>query len=75
MNHQTQAIHVTDNGPGIPDDMIDKIFDPFISKHSNGFGLGLAICRKLCQENRATIQGKNNPDAGCTFTVLIPKHN
>ncbi len=65
-------IEIADNGPGIPDDVMDKIFDPFISRNSNGFGLGLAICRKLCHENHALIDGKNRSGIGCVFTIRIP---
>ncbi len=73
-NHESY-IEVSDDGQGIPDDIRDILFEPFISKNSNGFGLGLAVCRKLCQENHADISGKNNPDRGSTFTIRIPDQN
>ncbi len=71
-DQNTDWIEIADNGPGIPDDVMDKIFDPFISRNSDGFGLGLAICRKLCHENYALIDRKNSSDPGCVFTIRIP---
>jgi len=44
-------IDVVDNGPGIPRDLADKIFEPFFTTDSHGTGLGLYICRELCEKN------------------------
>lgn len=66
------VLSVTDNGPGIPEDMLSKVFYPFISGSGNGFGLGLAICKKLCDENRASITVQNLPEKGCAFTIRVP---
>ncbi len=64
-----QEIAVHDNGPGIPEDVIDKIFDPFFTTNPDGTGLGLAICRRLCRENNAELLAVNNPDTGCNFII------
>lgn len=49
------VITVEDNGPGIPDDNLERIFDPFFTTHKQGSGLGLYIARQLCDVNRAEI--------------------
>ncbi len=64
-----REIYIRDNGSGIPEEIIDKIFEPFFTTHSNGTGLGLAVCRKLCEENKAELTVMNNKDKGCTFTI------
>jgi signal transduction histidine kinase len=62
-------VMVKDQGSGINTKNIDKIFNPFYSTRENGAGLGLAICKKLCQENKAEIWAENNSTQGCTFFI------
>ncbi len=70
-NGKQSNISISDNGPGIPENEIKVIFEPFYSKRTGGTGLGLAICRKLCEENNARITVENNKEAGCTFSIII----
>ena len=70
-NGKHSYISVSDNGPGIADNEIKDIFEPFFSRRTGGTGLGLAICRKLCAENDARITVENNKKAGCTFSIII----
>ncbi|MBN1408222.1 MAG: HAMP domain-containing histidine kinase [Calditrichaceae bacterium] len=70
-NGKHSYISVSDNGPGISENDIKNIFEPFYSKRTGGTGLGLAICRKLCEENSARIKAENNKEAGCTFSIII----
>jgi signal transduction histidine kinase len=70
-NGKHAYISVSDNGPGIAENDIKNIFEPFYSKRTGGTGLGLAICRKLCEENSARITAENNKEAGCTFSIII----
>jgi signal transduction histidine kinase len=68
-NKNVYEIHISDDGPGIPEDNLKSIFEPFFTTRENGTGLGLAICRKLCEENRAGIEVKNNESGGCSYTI------
>jgi signal transduction histidine kinase len=67
-------IAITDNGRGIDNESLEKIFKPFFTTKSQGTGLGLAICKRLIeQHNGGTITVANNPDgAGVTFTITLP---
>ncbi len=70
-------IEVRDNGSGIPDTMIDKVFDPyFTTKHKSnmhkGTGLGLFIAHKNMQEHGGTIEVKSKVDKGTTFVLTFP---
>lgn len=67
-------IVVEDNGPGIPPEMLDKIFSPFVSlkKGSKGTGLGLPVSQKIVQEHGGRILVESQPGQGTRFTVELP---
>jgi signal transduction histidine kinase len=64
---------VADSGPGIPDGIRPRLFQPFQSTKSSGFGLGLAICSDILADLGATISADPaSPGQGATFRVLFP---
>ena len=69
---------VKDSGPGIPEHMQQKVFEPFVqgdlglSKKFGGTGLGLSICHQLAKLMGGNISLQSAPEAGTTFTMLIP---
>jgi signal transduction histidine kinase len=66
-------LKVSDNGPGIPQEMQKKIFEPFFStKGSKGTGLGLAVAMKVIEEHSGTLTLKSTEGKGCTFTIQLP---
>lgn len=71
------VIKVTDNGPGIPADKIDKIFNKFeqarTSDRAIGTGLGLAICKNIVQMHNGQIFVESEEGAGASFTIHLPR--
>jgi len=69
-------IHITftDNGPGIPDENLERIFDPFFTTKEvgKGTGLGLSICFGLIQGHNGRLYATNNPEGGATFIIEVP---
>ena len=66
-------IEVSDNGSGIPGDVISKIFNPFFTTRDTGTGLGLAIVHRLVECHDGIITASNNQKTkGAIFTVLLP---
>jgi signal transduction histidine kinase len=67
-------IIVSDSGPGLPEDMIDKVFEPFVTtkEPGKGTGLGLAVSARLVAGMGGTIHAGNNPDGGAEFHVVLP---
>lgn len=67
-------LSVRDSGPGIPFDIIDRIFDPFFSTKpaGHGTGLGLAIVRRLVSQSNGCIQLRTNPSKGTEFKIYLP---
>ena len=64
-------IKVRDNGPGISEEIKDRIFDPFFSSKENGTGLGLAISREIMGEHNGDI-AVNKTDVGTEFILILP---
>jgi signal transduction histidine kinase len=69
----TLLVEVSDTGVGIPEELLPKIFDPFVSTKARGSGLGLAICRGVADAHRARLSARNNVErSGSTFTIEFP---
>ncbi|MDA5094791.1 ATP-binding protein [Aliiroseovarius sp. KMU-50] len=64
-------VEITDNGPGLPPDIEDHIFDPFVSGRENGTGLGLALVSKILTDHGGLITVKSQPGK-TTFRVSLP---
>ena len=66
-------IEVTDTGPGIPDQLVGKIFEPFVTTKPKGSGLGLAICRGITDAHKGTIRAvPASPGRGTTILIEFP---
>lgn len=69
-------IEITDTGPGIPEDILDRIFDPFFSTKEKGggmnIGLGLSISQGIIKEHGGRIEAANLEGGGASFTVYLP---
>ena len=65
---------VEDDGPGVPPEHLDRIFDDFFTtkRGSGGSGLGLAICRHLVEEHRGSIAVENRDEGGARFRIGLP---
>ena len=63
-------IQVQDNGPGIPEDKLEKIFEPLFTTKQEGTGLGLASCKSIIEQHGGKISVKNNPTR---FIIEIPQ--
>ena len=64
-------LHVIDNGPGVPDEIKDRIFYPLVSGRDGGSGLGLTLAQTFVQQHHGLIECNSEP--GCTdFKLLIP---
>lgn len=63
---------ISDTGPGIPNDIIDHIFEPFMTTNPNGTGLGLAISKRIITAHKGNINVESFP-GGTLFHVVLPK--
>ena len=67
------TIAFSDDGVGIPDDEIEKVFEPTFSTKENGMGLGLAIVEKIIIDHKGTIVCNSTLKQGTKFTITIPQ--
>ena len=67
-----QRICIADNGPGIPENDLPKIFLPFYTTKSEGTGLGLAVVQKVALQHGGSIEARNRPGGGAEFLLWLP---
>ena len=65
-------IVVTDTGPGLPDEVLSHLFQPFVTTKAHGMGVGLSICRTIVESHGGRIQASNLPDGGARFELTLP---
>ena len=65
-------IEIGDNGPGIEENLLDKLFEPFFTTRHEGTGLGLAITHKIIEEHKGRIEVDSTVGKGTTFWVNLP---
>ena len=69
------VVEIADTGPGIPVDLIEKIFEPFFSKRAGGTGLGLAIARQMVDNHNGRIEVHSQLGKGTTFRIRLPRRH
>jgi len=68
---QRPFLDIIDHGPGIPEDIVDNLFEPFFTTNPQGSGLGLYIARELCEANEASLNLHANSSSGCCFRIYF----
>jgi PAS domain S-box-containing protein len=70
----TVSVIFQDDGPGIPEEILPSIFDPFYTtkRPGRGTGLGLSICKAILREHSGNIEATSGPGGGAVFTVTLP---
>ncbi|WP_022666418.1 ATP-binding protein [Desulfospira joergensenii] len=66
------VIRISDNGPGIPREIMDEIFNPFFTTKDEGTGLGLSIAFNIINEHKGWLDVHSEKDQGATFTITLP---
>jgi signal transduction histidine kinase len=72
LDDETIEIAVADIGPGIPDDIADRLFNPFVSSKHDGMGLGLSISRSIIEAHDGQLIAALNPGGGTVFRFTLP---
>jgi signal transduction histidine kinase len=66
------SIRITDNGPGVPHEIRDKIFDPFFTDKDEGSGLGLSIAARIIEEHGGRLDLVPTDGEGASFIITLP---
>lgn len=72
-NSTSVALVLTDTGSGIPPELLQKLFRPFVTTKTTGTGLGLALCRKIVEAHRGSIEITSDPGRGTTVSLAFPR--
>ncbi len=73
------VVRVEDDGPGIPEKDLERLFEPFFrvdpsrSRRTGGYGLGLALCRRIMDAHRGSIVASNRPGRGASFSITFSR--
>jgi two-component system sensor histidine kinase HydH len=65
-------VQVMDEGEGIPADLLDRVFDPFVTTKPRGLGLGLALAHRIVEEHRGALRVASTPGKGTVFSAYLP---
>jgi two-component system, NtrC family, sensor histidine kinase HydH len=65
-------LRLADSGPGVPEELREEIFNPFVTTKKTGVGLGLSIVSKIVDGHHGSIHVENAPEGGAVFTVFFP---
>jgi len=69
---RTDVIRLSDNGPGIPESIREKVFQPFFSTKEEGTGLGLSIAARIVEEHGGALDLVSGEGGGATFIITLP---
>jgi C4-dicarboxylate-specific signal transduction histidine kinase len=75
MQENRTVIAITDNGPGLAVEALDKLFVPFFTTKPGGSGIGLSIARQIALAHHGQVEAENNPSGGATFTLTLPNRD
>jgi nitrogen fixation/metabolism regulation signal transduction histidine kinase len=70
-NYRAIALEVSDNGPGFPEDLLDRLFEPYVTTKEKGTGLGLAIVKKIVEEHNGSLTATNTSE-GAVIRIRLP---
>jgi signal transduction histidine kinase len=66
---------VSDRGPGISEDKLKEVFEPFYTSKAEGMGMGLSIARTIIEAHNGVIWAKNRDHGGASFRIKLPITN
>jgi nitrogen fixation/metabolism regulation signal transduction histidine kinase len=65
-------LRIDDSGPGIPSDMLDKLFEPYATTKPKGSGLGLAVVKRIVEEHAGNVFAENLATGGASLVIRLP---
>ena len=66
------TVSVADTGPGLPEEVVRNLFQPFVTTKSRGMGVGLSICRSIIEAHGGRISAAARPGGGTIFAFTLP---
>jgi len=73
INNHMISIEIEDDGPGVPDDFLPKLFEPFVTTREDGTGLGLPISRRIARRHGGDLAACESREQGACFVLTLPQ--
>lgn len=72
LERERVAVHVADSGPGLPDNVRARLFQPFVTTKPDGMGVGLSVCRHIIEAHGGVLRAANRDGGGTVFSFTLP---
>ena len=72
LDRERIIIRVADSGPGVPEEIAGRIFDPFFTERRDGSGIGLSLCHRIISDHGGSLTVETSQWGGALFTIIIP---
>jgi signal transduction histidine kinase len=66
-------MRIVDHGPGVPEQLRERLFDPYVTGKPGGTGLGLALVKQTIEAHGGRVWHEPTPEGGATFVITLPK--
>lgn len=70
---ETVEVSVADTGPGLAEEVAERLFEPFVTTKHQGMGVGLSICRSIVEDHGGRLTAEANPGGGTVFRFVLPQ--
>ena len=67
-------VTVDDTGPPVPDETVERLFDPFFTTRPDGLGMGLPICHTIVEAHTGRLWAEKRPERGLSVRFTLPRH-
>ncbi len=73
LDAETVEVSVADTGPGLAEEVVEHLFEPFVTTKHHGMGVGLSVCRSIVEDHGGRLAAEAKPGGGAVFRFVLPQ--